>query len=54
MSEEIEKLKKQIALAIDTIRTMAEMLQTPFSEANHVDRIELAEAAEIVARGLEE
>jgi hypothetical protein len=44
---------KQLKLAVDTIRTLAEMLLTPISEQNHIDRIELAEAAEIVARGLE-
>ena len=40
-------------LAVDTIRTMAEMLLAPAAEQNHIDRIELAEAGEIVARRLE-
>ena len=45
--------KEETKLVIDTIRAMAKMLQLPATEQNHIDRTELAEAGEIVARRLE-
>jgi hypothetical protein len=43
----------QTKLLKDTIRLLIDALQTPVSEQNHIDKLEIAEAGEIVLAGLE-
>lgn len=38
----------KLKLAADTIRALVDVLQQPLSEQNHIDRVEITEAAEIV------